>query len=301
MQEKKIIVIDGHNLFRRGFAIAIKTGECPFKFVLNMFINLRNKFIGRRFVFTFDTTKSERRLKIFPEYKANRKSHFTESEYKLFKETLNDFIFFVKNCGFITLEGFGYEADDYIAAISHFLKLQYEITIVSNDEDFLQLLNSRIKIFNPFKSITITEESFQKIYEFPLKHFLDYKCMLGDKSDNINGIDGIGEKRAKQFINQFGSFKNICESIQKIKENNINAGKKIPINKTEQSFLVSSTIMDRNKQLMDLSLVKQDKQIREIINQFLRSAKQNKDNIMKLLTTYQCSDMYGKLGLYVSK
>ena len=97
-----------------------------------------------RFIVAFDTTKSERRLKLYPEYKAGRKTSLTPEEYEEFKKNLNAFIKILKNMNITVLEGNGYEADDYIAITTQMLK-RFHVYIHSTDQDFFTISKSASK------------------------------------------------------------------------------------------------------------------------------------------------------------
>lgn len=297
--DKKAVIIDGNNLFTRGYVIARNQRQCPFKFCLTMVDNLKVKFSNHRFVFTFDTTKSKRRLEIFPSYKGKRKSSMTQEDYQAMKDNLNDFIMLIKYSGYPTLEGYGYEADDYIAMVSKMLIQKYIVTIVSTDADMLQLVNDRIKIYDPIKSITISTDNFERIMDIKLRYFLDYKCLLGDKSDNIDGVSRVGEKTAIKYIQLYGSYEDIHKKLRESNEGIDEEKMKV----IEKNILGSTDLMERNRQLMDLSIVYSDENLKTIIKQQVASASDNlnKDLIMKLLAQYECTDMIDKLQLFENK
>lgn len=293
--DNNIVIIDGNNLFTRGFIIANTQKRPHFRFVLTMLENLKEKYSKTKMVFTFDTTKSKRRLDIFPQYKGKRKSSMSQEEYSLMKEMMNDFISLMKFSGHITLEGHGYEADDYIAVMTKMLIQKYIVTIVSTDADLLQLINDRVKVYDPIKSYTVTSENFQRIIGVSLKHFVDYKCLRGDDSDGIDGIDGVGEKTAQKYIDLYGSYDNIHKSLKEIPEDK----RKV----VENRIVESTDLMERNRLLMDLSIMYSDENIKAIIKQVVRSSSENlnKEIIMKLLAKYDSTEYIDKLKLYETK
>lgn len=222
-------------------------------------------------------------------------------DYQTMKDNLNDFIMLIKYSGYPTLEGYGYEADDYIAMVSKMLIQKYIVTIVSTDADMLQLVNDRIKIYDPIKSITISTENFERIMDIKLRYFLDYKCMLGDKSDNIDGISGVGEKTAIKYIQLLGSYEDIHKKLRESNEGLPEEKMKMKV--IEKNILGSTDLMERNKQLMDLSIVYSDENLKTIIKQQVSSASDNlnKDLIMKLLSQYECTEMIDNLKLFENK
>lgn len=293
--DNNIVIIDGNNLFTRGFIIANTQKRPHFRFVLTMLENLKEKFSKTKMVFTFDTTKSKRRLDIFPMYKKNRKSSMTPEDYSLMKEMMNDFISLMKFSGYITLEGHGYEADDYIAVVTKMLIQKYIVTIVSTDGDLLQLINDRVKVYDPIKAFTVTNENFQRIVGIPFRHYVDFKCLRGDDSDGIDGIDGVGEKTAMKYIELYGSYENIHKNLKEIPEEK----RKV----VENRIVESTDLMERNRQLMDLSLLYSDETIKGIIRQSVKSSHENlnKEIILKTLAKYDSAEFVDKLKLYDQK
>ena len=91
------------------------------------------------------------------------------------------------------------EADDTIAYIANNL-LEKEVTIMSADQDFLQLVNERITVWSPIKKKFYTPELVIKDYGVPAHNFLMYKVLMGDKSDNILGIKGLGPKKLPKIV-----------------------------------------------------------------------------------------------------
>ncbi|MBI2334498.1 hypothetical protein HYU96_01735 [Candidatus Daviesbacteria bacterium] len=106
----------------------------------------------------------------------------------------------------------GYEADDLIGTLAIQAK-NLEIIIVTGDRDIMQLINGRVKVFMPKKTINDVgmygEEEFMAKYGFEPKLLVDYKALAGDASDNIPGVSGIGDVSATKLIHQFGEIENI--------------------------------------------------------------------------------------------
>jgi DNA polymerase-1 len=130
-------------------------------------------------------------------YKANR------IDYSLVEEESNPFSqlekikFALKYLNLINFECEENEADDYIASISYRYKRKFNIIIVSTDHDFIQLISKRIKLYVPGKNSKIFDkkEVLDK-YNIMPRDFVRYKALVGDKSDNIKGVYGIGPKKA---------------------------------------------------------------------------------------------------------
>ena len=203
-------IIDGNNWFTKHYFTGMDNmTECVLRW---------RQFVSRhkgRIIFAFDTTKSERRLAIYPEYKAGRKTSLTPEQYEAFTKLMGDFRKLVKAMGYTVMCGRGYEADDYVSVISRMLKA-YNVRIYSTDHDFLQLVNDNVSVVwsKPEGEIVINPETFIENVGVGQEYFMDYKCMIGDKSDNIPGIEGIGEVTAKKFIAQVEVSKVIRYEIQ---------------------------------------------------------------------------------------
>jgi DNA polymerase-1 len=135
----------------------------------------------------FDGGLSKFRMDILPEYKANRKSSGS------LEKPLRNIQNFLDTLGINHFSYLGVEADDIIGLISSSVEENETMIIASSDTDFCQLIKENIKVYNP-----ITKQYLEPIVE-PSKYVF-WKAMVGDKSDNITGIPGIGEKKAKARV-----------------------------------------------------------------------------------------------------
>jgi DNA polymerase-1 len=157
-----------------------------------------------------------RKTSITCEYKAHRDkdaaSEVFECEDKLFEITST---LCCKNIYPRTME-----ADDVIAWLCH--NLEGIKVVVTADNDMLQLVNKDTKVFLSRKKTIINEQNFEKEIGIPLKYFLPYKAILGDKSDNINGVAGYGKKKAVDFAKIYkDNTKPIIQEHLNIIENNL--------------------------------------------------------------------------------
>ena len=193
-------------------------------------LKLSKVFDSHKFVFIWDSKRSLRK-KIYPSYK--NRNPFTKEEivfenfaFKQFMElrikTLPKFGF--KNIFIQT----GMEADDIIAIITQ--NYNREFVIISGDGDLFQLLKSNVEMYSPKKKKLITEETFTQEYKITPKEWVMVKQIAGCRSDKVDGISGIGEKRAIQYIK--GTL-----------------GKKT---KGYQNILAGQDIINRNKALVEL-------------------------------------------------
>ncbi len=283
---ESVHILDGNNFFSRVFF----AGGRNMTAIINAFIQIRRKNKGR-FIVAFDTTKSERRLKLYPEYKAGRKTSLTPEEYEEFKKNLNAFIKILKNMNITVLEGNGYEADDYIAITAQMLK-RFHVYIHSTDQDFLQLVNRRVSVVKPESNdeyTTITHENFFEIVGVPPQFFVDFKAMVGDTSDNIPGIHGIGKGTATKYINEYGNYYDIVDALKpKLNEK---AKSKQP-SKTEMKIIEGVKDFELAMQLVDLSLVYKDITLKNLVREKVANTKQDMNAVLEALTEIDSEDCF---------
>ena len=173
-------------------------------------------------VFAWDFGHSERRKKIFPQYKANRKKYKQSEEDRQwmsdFIEQANVLHTSLPLIGVRSIKQKGWEGDDLVyGAIKCINKLYPNdlCVIISTDEDFHQLVSANTWIYNPTKQIIISHNNYKEITGIEQNTFLTYKILKGDSSDGINGVQGIGEKTAKDLVNKYGD---LCGILNNEKE-----------------------------------------------------------------------------------
>ncbi len=276
---KQVHIVDGNNWFSRMYF----TGSDNFSMLFSDYISLRQKYRGRH-IFVFDTCKSERRLALYPEYKEGRKSSLTEEQSIEFKKLLNVFMNVLKFSGVSVLEGGGYEADDYISMLTQALKRSQNVLIHSTDADFLQLVSENVSVCKPYKGehTIINNSNFTEHTGVDKKFFIDYKSLIGDKSDNIPGIPGIGEKTAQKYINLYGSYKEIVAKL-------LNQDK---VSKTEMKFIDGEAEFNLAKSLVDLSIVLKDDILKNRIKNMIKSTSINMEELHKLLSDNHLESEY---------
>ena len=109
----------------------------------------------------------------------------------------------------------GFEADDIIATYAKKIPDQH-INIISSDKDLMQLMNDRITIYDPMKRKYVTNEDVIKKFGVTPDKILDVLSLMGDASDNVPGIPGIGAKTASALINEYGSLDNLLKNIDSV-------------------------------------------------------------------------------------
>jgi DNA polymerase-1 len=118
-----------------------------------------------------------------------------------------------------TMEEQGVEADDLIASAARKLAaLGYKVIVVSGDKDLLQLVGNDITIWEPMKDLVMDSEGVRKKYNVSPDKLLDLFALMGDKSDNIPGVPGVGPKSAEKLINEFGSLEELYKNFDSLKK-----------------------------------------------------------------------------------
>lgn len=155
---------------------------------------------------------SDYRKTIDPEYKANRKERYadqTEEERQEFMDFLGEFQKCIDLCnekGYLTIKYNGVEADD-IAAVIALNREEVgveDIWMVSSDKDWDLLITENISRFSTVTRKETTIGNWDEHYDFPPEMYLTFKCLTGDKGDNVPGVNGIGPKRASSLIASHG-------------------------------------------------------------------------------------------------
>ena len=194
---------------------------------------------------------SDYRKEIDPEYKANRKERYadqTEEEKQEFLNFLGEFQKTVELCnekGYLTIKYNGVEADDIAAVICQAreeLGLE-EIWLVSSDKDWDLLVNENISRFSTVTRKETTMGNWDEHYDFEPDKYLTFKCLTGDKGDNVPGVNGIGPKRASSLIADYGDVFDIMSTLP------IDSRYKFMQNLNE----FGSDNLARNIELMDLT------------------------------------------------
>ena len=229
---KKILLLDGHSIANRAFyGIPLLTNQegiytnAVYGF-LNIMLSMIEKEKPDLLGVCFDVNKPTFRHLHTESYKGTRKGMPAElrPQIPIIKKVL-------EAMGIQMMEKEGFEADDLLGTLAKtFEKESYHVVIVSGDRDLLQVTTDLIEIKIPKTKQTGTEiESYfakdvMAKYDVTPQEFIDVKGLMGDASDNIKGVPGVGEKTAIKLIKQYGSIEGIYEHIdeitqKKLKEN----------------------------------------------------------------------------------
>lgn len=156
-------------------------------------------------VFALEGGGINKRREIFSEYKANRQ---TPPQELLMQLPIA--IEWISKMGFLNISIEGYEADDIIASINKVANAQHiNVRIISHDKDLYQLIDEDTYIYDPIGKRDIKEAQCLEKYGVKPKQFIDYQALVGDSSDNIAGVKGIGAKSAQKLISHFGDIESL--------------------------------------------------------------------------------------------
>lgn len=217
--KKNVVIIDGYGLiFRAFFSLKdFKTKEgLPIGAVygfINMLLKLYSTLKTDYSILVFDSGKKTFRSEIYPEYKANRQKtpEDLKPQFAIVREAAD-----AMNIKYVEVPGF--EADDIIATYSKLcLERGFYTTIVTSDKDLMQLIQNDITcLFDPMKSKFLTEKDVEARFLIKPDRMSDFLAIVGDISDNIPGVPGIGVKGAAVLLSKYRNLEEIYENIEKI-------------------------------------------------------------------------------------
>lgn len=224
-ERKKILLIDGHSILNRAFyGLPLLTNSeglhtnAVYGF-LNMLFRMIREEKPEYLAVAFDLSAPTFRHKKFAEYKGTRHPMPDElrEQVPVMKEVL-------RAMGITIVTKEGYEADDILGTIAKRSQKQgMDAVIFSGDRDLLQLADEHIKIRLPktVKGQTtiqdFTPEEIMKVYGITPRQVIEIKSLMGDSSDNIPGLPGVGEKTAQKILQQFGNLENAHEHLDEIR------------------------------------------------------------------------------------
>ncbi len=220
---KKIMILDGNSLlFRAFYALPpLKTKKGQYTNAVYGFLSMLYKLIDtyspEYLCVAFDPEKPTFRHQQYKDYKATRQKAPSElvQQFQLIRDVLD--IHRIKR---VEVEGF--EADDLAGTFACAAKEQgTDVYLVTSDKDYLQLIDENVKVILTKKGVSNTEEmdlkSMEEEYGLTPEQFVDLKALMGDSSDNIPGVSGVGEKTALKLMQEYKSLDNIYENIDSIK------------------------------------------------------------------------------------
>ncbi|MEG0295608.1 MAG: DNA polymerase I [Clostridium sp.] len=284
---ERLLILDSNSLMNRAFFAVppLTTSEgintnAIYGF-MNMLFKMKDEINPDYIVAAFDKKGPTFRHKEYEEYKAGRKKMAPElaEQFPLIKELLG-----YLSINIYELEGF--EADDIIGSLAKYAASKgIEVYVVTGDKDALQLASENIHVVITKKGVSETavydEKTFIEEFGVTPTQFIDVKGLMGDKSDNIPGVPGVGEKTAFKLIQTYGSVEEVLQHIDEI------SGKKLKENLetySEQAIFSKklATIMIDMPMEFDLDDIKDTSNI-------------DAENLKKLIFKLQMKSILAKL------
>lgn len=237
-EQKRLFLVDAYALIFRGYYAFIKnprinskgTDTSAIMGFMNSLLDVIKRERPDHLAVCFDRGGSVDRVEMFEAYKANRDA--TPEAIKIAVPYIED-ILRAMHIPIMVKEGF--EADDVIGTLSKQAEKEgYQTFMVTPDKDFAQLVSDNIFMYRPvfgggYETWGIPEVLKKFEVETP-EQVIDFLGMMGDASDNIPGLPGVGEKTAKKFIKEFGNMENLLANTDKLKgkmKENVEASKEL--------------------------------------------------------------------------
>jgi DNA polymerase-1 len=251
---KTITIIDTFGFFFRsyfalpplrnseGFPTGLLTGFA------NLVDSLRREHSTDYLVFALDAKGDTFRNEIYPEYKANR----DEAPEDL-KKQLPVAIEWIEQMGFANLSREGYEADDVIATVTKFAKAKgLKVRIVSHDKDLYQMIeDGKVEMYDSVKRAVVNEQTCIDKFGVEPKDFVNFQAILGDSSDNVPGVKGIGKVGASKLINNYHTLEAIYDDIENCGTPRI---QKLLLESKELAFLSRELVTMRTDVFADMDV-----------------------------------------------
>jgi DNA polymerase-1 len=220
----RLLLLDGHSLaYRAFFALPVEnfsttTGQhtnAVYGFT-SMLINVLRDEQPTHIAVAFDVSRQTFRLQEYAEYKANRSSSPPEfgGQVSLVKEVLDAL-------RVVSIEKDGFEADDVIATLAtEAAREGLDVLICTGDRDAFQLVSDQVTVLYPRRGVSdlarMTPDAIEERYGVGPQRYPDLAAMVGESSDNLPGVPGVGPKTAAKWINQFGSLDDIIARVDEV-------------------------------------------------------------------------------------
>jgi len=241
-KKSRVLAVDGNSILNRAYygirMLTTADGLCT-NAVYGMITMLKKQLDAiepDHCVIAFDLKAPTFRHKMYDGYKANRKGMPYELAMQLpYAHQC------VEAMGFHIIEKEGFEADDILGTVSRFSSDDCEVFIFTGDRDSLQLIDKNVKVLlaGNVDTIVYDDAKFEEKYGVRVDQFVDVKALMGDSSDNIPGVAGIGEKTAVKLIHDFGDLDKLYESFA---DSSLTAGVKTKIENGRENAFLSRTL-----------------------------------------------------------
>lgn len=215
---KKLYLIDVSAMFFRAY-YAVRPLTSPTGVPVNaiygflsMIVKLLKEEKPEYLVFCYDRKEPSFRKDMYVDYKANRTEMPDDLQVQVpYIKRLADLL------GIPSFEAPGFEADDIIGTLTCWGRANnFEVFIVSGDKDFSQLVQPHVWLYDTMKNVKYDSDGVKAKWGVRPDQFLDYLAIVGDSSDNVPGVRGIGEKGAAKLLEQFKTLEDIYENLEQV-------------------------------------------------------------------------------------
>lgn len=214
--KQHLLLVDGENILHQSFHkfanLKSKEGK-PSGAIFGFFKSFHyylKRFEPDFVLITFDNGHSKERVKLLENYKGHRKN--ISIDYESLQSQKKTILKMLRYLGisyiFDKSKEILYEGDDYLAWAALNKPKNTKVTIISSDKDFNQLISKDVKILNPRKDEIINLQNCQELFGYTPEQTVSYLALVGDNSDDIPGVKGIGPKKAQAFLDKYGSVDN---------------------------------------------------------------------------------------------
>lgn len=323
--QKRLFLVDAYALIFRGYYAFIKNPRINSKGLdtsaimgfMNSLLDVIKRERPDHLAVCFDKGGSVDRVEMFEAYKANRDE--TPEAIRTAIPYIHDIL---KAMHIPIMVKEGYEADDVIGTLSRQAEKEgYKTYMVTPDKDFAQLVTENVLMYRPksfgggYETWGI-EEVKQKFEVERPEQVIDFLGMMGDSSDNIPGLPGVGEKTAKKFIKEYGSMENLLANTHELKgkmKENIEANKELGMLSKQLATIMLDVPVDFNAEDFELNHpdtekvteIFQELEFRQLLTNFLKTFQQdtvpeqsNNDQIVQPKVTKQKQAGAGQFSLF---
>ena len=243
----RLLIIDGHAFAYRAF-YAIRGLTSPsgqptnaiYGFI-NMLAKLESQVLPTHAVVVWDGGLDAERVEELDDYKGQRDPMPDDMEVQL-----DEMVEYLEAEGWASVCDDGVEADDRIGQLAKRAEAEgFEVAIASSDKDFLQLINDRVKMWNPADKSGVPMDADAVVAKTGVQpsQIVDWLSLVGDAADNIPGVPGVGVKTAAALLNEFGSVDGIYGRLAEVRRD-----------KQRESLAAAEAVVRRNQSLVALKL-----------------------------------------------
>jgi len=291
-----LILVDGSSYLYRAFhalpPLTNSRGEATGAVygVANMLRKLQKEYQPTQMAVVFDAKGKTFRHEQYPDYKANRPPMPDELRSQI--EPLHEL---VKLMGLPIIVEPGVEADDVIGTLARQAsEKNISVLISTGDKDLAQLVNNNVTLINTMNNTLMDEEGVKEKFGVSPEQIIDYLTLMGDKSDNIPGVDKVGPKTAEKWLSQYESLDKLLAHADEIKgkigENLRNAMDQIPLSRDLATIRTRLELKEKisDLKIMPVELEKLAVTLRELeFSSWLREIENNQDTVTKQTTSQQ--------------